>query len=234
MTPFELVPVIDLMGGLVVHARAGARDSYRPLERSVLSDSPEPEAVIQGLLALHPFRTLYIADLDAILKRGDHKPLIRELHEAFPQLHFWVDAGFAGECGCRRFLDAGLGDLVLGSESQIDLRLLETFKDEPRLVLSLDFKGDKPLGPEALFADPALWPERVIVMTLARVGAGAGPDLERLRAIRGLAPDRLVYAAGGMRDTGDIARLRDLGCAGVLLASALHDGRIDADSLAVD
>lgn len=234
MTGFELVPVIDLMGGLVVHARAGARDSYRPLERSVLTSSPEPKAVIAGLLALHPFRTLYIADLDAILKRGDHKPLIRELHEAFPGLRFWVDAGFAGECGCRRFLGAGLGDLVLGSESQADLRLLETLKGEPRLVLSLDFKGEEPLGPEALFADPTLWPERVIVMTLARVGAAAGPDLERLRSIRALAPDRRVYAAGGVRDAEDIATLRGLGCAGVLLASALHDGRIGAGSPALD
>ena len=48
--------------------------------------------------------------------------------------------------GCRRFLAAGLGDLVLGSESQGDLRLLELFGGEPRLILSLDFQGERPLG----------------------------------------------------------------------------------------
>ena len=31
MTAFEPIPVIDLMGGLVVHARAGERDRYAPL-----------------------------------------------------------------------------------------------------------------------------------------------------------------------------------------------------------
>ena len=124
---FELIPVIDLMGGLVVHARAGDRDRYRPLEHSRVSASPDPAAVIEGLLALHPFRTLYIADLDAIRKQGDHKAQIFALRQAFPQLRLWVDAGFAGECGCRRFLAAELGDLVLGSESQADLRLLDLF-----------------------------------------------------------------------------------------------------------
>ena len=36
-------------------------------------------------------------------------------------------------------------------------------------------------------------------MTLARVGAGGGPDLERLRALRAVAPGKRLYAAGGVR-----------------------------------
>lgn len=229
---FELIPVIDLMGGLVVHARAGERDRYRPLEGSAVCAGAAPEAVVRGLLALYPFRTLYIADLDAILKTGDHKPLIRELRRSFPELRLWVDAGFAAACSCKRFLAAEIGDLVLGSESQADLGLLQALRGEPQVVLSLDYQEDSPVGPGDLFATPELWPERVIAMTLARVGVGAGPDLERLDAIRAFAPDRRVYAAGGVRDGGDLAALRGLGCAGVLLASALHDGRLGAEELA--
>jgi phosphoribosylformimino-5-aminoimidazole carboxamide ribotide isomerase len=226
MASFELIPVIDLMGGLIVHARAGDRDRYRPLEHSRVSASAEPTAVVEGLLALHPFRTLYIADLDAIRKQGDHKALIFRLRQMFPQLDLWVDAGFAGECGCRRFLAAGLGRLVLGSESQADPRLLELFGADPRLVLSLDFQGERQLGAAALFASPERWPERVIAMTLARVGGGSGPDLERLRALRVAAPERRIYAAGGVRGPADLAALCELGCAGALVASALHDGRL--------
>jgi phosphoribosylformimino-5-aminoimidazole carboxamide ribotide isomerase len=232
MTAFELIPVIDLMGGLVVHARAGDRDSYRPLERSQVAASAEPAEVVRGLLALHPFRTLYIADLDAIRKRGDHKAAIFSLRERFPELGFWVDAGFAGECSCRRFLAAGLGDLVLGSESQDDLRLVELLAEEPRLILSLDFQGERQLGAADIFAAPGLWPARVIAMTLARVGAGAGPDLERLRALRAMAPGKRLYAAGGVRGPDDLADLRALGCAGVLVASALHDGHLGPEALA--
>ena len=80
MPNFEVIPVVDLMGGLVVHARAGERDRYRPLE-SPLAASSEPADVVRGLLALHPFRSLYIADLDAIQGRGDHVAAVRALKE---------------------------------------------------------------------------------------------------------------------------------------------------------
>jgi phosphoribosylformimino-5-aminoimidazole carboxamide ribotide isomerase len=226
MASFELIPVVDLMGGLVVHARGGQRDRYRPLERSVVAASPEPAVVVRGLLELHPFRTLYIADLDAIRKRGDHKLLVRELRQEFPETELWVDAGFAGECVCRRFLAAGLGTLVLGTESQADAELLRRLAGEPHVVLSLDFMGERALGASALFDAPEAWPERVVAMTLARVGARAGPDLERLREIRGRAPAKRVYAAGGVRGLDDLLALRQLGCAGALVASALHDGRL--------
>ena len=39
---------------------------------------------------------------------------------------------------------------------------------------------------------PDCWPERVIVMTLDRVGTHSGPDLERLRAIKAAANGRVT------------------------------------------
>jgi phosphoribosylformimino-5-aminoimidazole carboxamide ribotide isomerase len=63
-------------------------------------------------------------------------------------------------------------------------------------------------------------------MTLARVGSGAGPDLERLAALRKAGGDRAIYAAGGVRDAADLAALDRAGIAGALVATALHDGRI--------
>ena len=230
MAGFTLIPVIDLMGGIVVHARAGERARYEPL-RSRLADGSEAVDIVRGLVALHPFDTLYIADLNAIQRQGDHLLLIERLRAEFPQLTFWIDAGFEDVDRCRRFLDAELGELVLGSESQRDLAVLDTLKDEPRFVLSLDFKGDERLGPGALFEHTDLWPERVIVMTLARIGGAAGPDLARLAAIREQAPDRRLFAAGGVRDEDDLAALAATGAAGVLLASALHGGRLTAGEL---
>ncbi|MGD9510037.1 MAG: HisA/HisF-related TIM barrel protein [Geminicoccaceae bacterium] len=232
MAVFELIPVVDLMGGVVVHARAGDRDRYRPLAQSLVTASAEPVAVVEGLLGLHPFPALYIADLDAIRKQGDNTSTILALRHRFPELRLWVDAGFSGECSCRRFLAADLGNLVLGSESQSDLRLLERFGEDPRLVLSLDFQGERALGAAELFDDPGRWPTRVIAMTLARVGAGGGPDLERLRALRGMSPGTRLYAAGGVRGADDLRALVELGCAGALVASALHDGRLGRVELA--
>jgi phosphoribosylformimino-5-aminoimidazole carboxamide ribotide isomerase len=126
----------------------------------------------------------------------------------------------------RAFLEQGADHLVLGSEAQADHQLVESLRDDPRVVLSLDFRGDTLIGPPSLLATPAIWPRRVIVMTLARVGSAAGPDLERLAALQKLSGGRRVYAAGGLRHAGDLDELKNAGITGVLVASALHDGRL--------
>jgi phosphoribosylformimino-5-aminoimidazole carboxamide ribotide isomerase len=98
-------------------------------------------------------------------------------------------------------------------------------------VLSLDFHGDRFAGPSEILADAACWPDRVIVMTLARVGSGSGPDLARLAEVVARAGARSVYAAGGVRDRADVEALRLAGVAGVLVASALHADKITAGDL---
>lgn len=233
MRRLTVVPVIDLMDGRVVHARAGDRDNYRPLVGSVVTGSAEPLGVVADLLALAPFPLLYIADLDAIRKTGDHLAVIGAIKARFPALELWVDAGFADRAACARFLATGLGRLVLGSESQTDTAVLEAHAAGD-LVLSLDYRDDVPLGPARIFAEPALWPDRLVVMTLGRVGTGKGPDTGKLEAIAARAGGRRIYAAGGVRDGADLDRLEAMGCAGVLVASALHDGRLGAAELGLD
>ena len=61
----RIVPVIDIKGGVVVHARRGKRESYAPL-RSPLVQSSEPVAVARALTTLCRTRILYVADLDAL------------------------------------------------------------------------------------------------------------------------------------------------------------------------
>lgn len=219
----------------MVHARAGERERYRPLEGSRLTGSAEPVAVVEALLALHPFPALYIADLDAIRGRGDHRPLLAMLAARFPDLVLWVDAGVASEERLRELLALPAVRPVLGSESQSDPRLLERARSLAggRILLSLDWRGADALDPAGLRAWPELWPAEVIVMTLARVGTGAGPDLERLEEVRRRAgPMRRVFAAGGVRGLEDLLLLRERGIAGALVATALHDGRLGPAELA--
>jgi phosphoribosylformimino-5-aminoimidazole carboxamide ribotide isomerase len=220
---FAVVPVLDLRGGLVVRAKAGERHAYAPIA-TPLSASPDPVAVADGLLAALPAACLYLADLDAILGTGDNRGAIRRIARAHPVLNLWVDAGIASEAAARRFLEAGLGCVVLGSESQTDPELPRRLGEHA--VLSLDSRGDDLLGPAALHEDASLWPERVVVMTLARVGTASGPDWTRLEAVRGRKPAAAVYAAGGVRGPEDLARLKERGLAGALVASAIHDGRL--------
>ena len=221
----QVIPVVDLIGAQVVRAKMGDRDAYRPIE-TPLSRTPDPVDVVAGLLRLAPFATLYVADLDAIRGGGDNFAALARLRVAFPDLQLWIDNGAADASAVAAA--RAYGTPVLGSESQRDLDLIET---TPDALLSLDFRGDAFQGPPDLLARPCVWPEKIIVMTLGRVGSGAGPDLDRLASVRALAGKRRLYAAGGVRNCADLAALAGAGAAGVLVASALHDGRITAEDL---
>ena len=229
----ELIPVIDLMGGKAVRAERGDRARYRPLS-SALSPSPEPEAVLAAFLKLHPFSTVYVADLDAIERRGSNAMVLRRLRAAQPQITFWVDCGLSREAECRAWFSQNSDHLVLGSESLSDLTTLNALTaraEADRLLLSLDFRGAQFLGPSVLLEKPTAWPDRIICMTLERVGSGAGVDLGRLADLKRRAPQRRFYAAGGVRGEEDLARLTTAGAAGVLIASALHDGALTREAI---
>jgi phosphoribosylformimino-5-aminoimidazole carboxamide ribotide isomerase len=221
----EIIPVLDLKAGHVVHARQGQRDRYQPIVSS-LSPSSVPRDVLASLLRLYPFAKVYIADLDAIEQKGGHARDIGELARQYPAIEFWLDDGGAAPAALR-----GADNIrpVIGSETMHHTDALR-----PRnaaAILSLDFRGADFLGPPDLLDEPSLWPERVIVMTLARVGSGAGPDLERLAMMKRRAGARRLYAAGGVRDAADLEALRRAGAAGILVASALHDGRLSPADL---
>lgn len=222
----QIVPVIDLKGGKVVHARRGDRSAYAPL-RSPLARTADPIDVVRGLRNLFPFTGLYVADLDAIAGVGDHDDTLARLTEAFPGLEFWVDAGVSGLDAAADILAHPERHVVIGSESQTSDELLLELAANPRVILSLDFRGDDFLGHKEILDEPALWPGRVLVMTLSRVGSEQGPDLERIHAISALAQGRAIFAAGGVRSGVDLVALKDIGCAGALVATALHSGAID-------
>lgn len=224
----DVIPVIDVRHGVAVHARQGRRSEYRPLA-TPLAQSSDAVAVASGFLSLFPFRTMYVADLDGIEGRGRNAELPRQLAAALPGVAFWLDDGGTADGG----LSTASVMPVIGSESLSGADELKRLREAPpdRFVLSLDFRGESFLGPQGLLEDAALWPDRVIVMTLARVGAGAGPDLETLPEIVARAAARRVYAAGGVRNSGDLEALREAGAAGALIATALHAGTITAGDL---
>ena len=227
----RFIPVIDTLAGQVVRGVGGRRDDYRPLSTPLVASSAAPD-VVAAFLALHPFVAVYMADLDAIENDRPNVELALLLLSRFPGLELWLDAGFCSEAQIRPWLGHARLRPVLGSESQHDLSGYLGLRDAAGagVVLSLDFRGDEFVGPPALLADASCWPARVIAMTMDRVGIGAGPAQTRLRGVIGRRGDREVYAAGGVRGAEDVRRL-PAGCAGVLLASALHDGSLTSETL---
>lgn len=228
----DIIPVLDVAHGQVVHAVEGKRSAYRPIV-TPLANSTEPADLARGLRALFPFRKIYVADLDGIEGRGRNTRLVPSLSQVLPHTEIWIDAGTGSRGAARAVLAAPIATLVVGSESLESARVWHDIVAEApsRTVLSLDFRGDEFMGPEALLDDPTHWPSRVIVMTLDRVGSGGGPDIARLQEIALRAGSRRVYAAGGVRDRGDLDRIRSAGAAGALVASALHAQKITAGDL---
>jgi HisA/HisF family protein len=234
MNGFAVIPVIDLKDGMVVHASGGKRADYRPLE-TPFGPADDAIAIARALLALTGSPALYVADLDAIEGVGNHFDLCRDLDRALPDATLWIDAGFSDITDCAFWLPLG-ATLVIGSESLASLAAWEEIHGSfgESAVLSLDFEGNSLRGPAALLIDPALWPERTIAMDLARIGTGEGPDLERLKSVLAKAKAKrcAVYAAGGVRDSGDLERIVAAGASGALVATALHSGAITKNEIA--
>ena len=233
MTSFTIIPVLDLKHGKVVRARAGDRASYQPIV-TPLSATSEATDVLQGLRRVAPFSTVYIADLDAIAGEGGHGDVLRALRSMAPDVEFWLDGGFATTGAARAALQDGITP-VFGSESLANVEDLTTAGRSfgtTKLILSLDYRGTRFMGPPEIEQQPQLWPSRVILMTLDRVGTGAGPDFDALAALVERASGRAVFAAAGVRGEDDLDRLQAIGVAGVLVATALHDGRLSTAAVA--
>ncbi len=56
--------------------------------------------------------------------------------------------------------------------------------------------------------------------------------MDRLADIKRRAPDVMHYAAGSLRGASDLIRLKQAGARRVLVASALHEGRLNGVDLA--
>jgi len=224
----QIIPTIDLIKGVVVHARKGRRAAYRPLQTPLCSE-PTPHALIAAFLSLYPFDTIYLADLDALMGQGNHREMLGRLQNDYPMLKFWIDQGLP-ESGTVNWTANHVP--VIGSESlgAGHLSRLQAFRD--KFILSLDFMGEHLLGAHGLIEDPhELWPEKIIVMSLSRIGGNEGPDFQRLARFRAELPEKTLIAAGGLRGEDDLKRLKDLGIDGVLVASALHSGALGSSVL---
>jgi HisA/HisF family protein len=230
----RIVPVLDLKGGIVVHARRGHRADYAPL-RSPLVAGCEPVSVARALCAVCRTSSLYVADLDALAGEPADVPTLTSL-SAMAEL--WVDAGATTLERAAALARAGVARNVVGTESlgpdAADERPAAT--PAPRRMLSVDLRDGRLISPRAELAgrDPAaaaplataLGLREVLVIDLARVGAGSGPPLRAVAELAAALPGLAIYAGGGVRDHDDLRALESAGASGALVATALHEGRI--------
>jgi phosphoribosylformimino-5-aminoimidazole carboxamide ribotide isomerase len=229
-----IVPVLDLKGGIVVHARRGQRANYDPL-RSPLVDGCEPVEVARTLCAVCRTRNLYVADLDALAGKPVDEPTLAALGAVAEP---WVDAGATTPERAGALARAGAARNVVGTESLGPDALTGRFlaAPAPPRVLSVDLREGRVVSPDPQLAgrDPAaavplataLGVRELLVIDLARVGSGSGPPLRAVKQLADALPGVAIYAGGGVRDDDDLRALESAGAAGALVATALHEGRL--------
>jgi phosphoribosylformimino-5-aminoimidazole carboxamide ribotide isomerase len=248
----QIIPVLDLAGGVAVHAQAGERTRYAPLKSDLVPDRVgDAVALLRAFHAMLDVHECYVADLDAIQGGAIQRSLIRELaefHTGFAGA-LMVDAGASLPGGALEVLSCGASQVVVGLESLhafADLAAILQVVSPSRVVFSLDLRLGSPIihpamqdargaGPDALsLAEQAVatGAATILLLDLGRIGTGCGVDLGLLEALRRRFPRTRLLAGGGVLTRLDLERMRDAGCDGALIASAVHTGRVTAADLA--
>lgn len=236
----RVIPVIDLKDGAAVHAVRGERERYRPL-RSRIADGSDPVLVTRAVRERLGLDELYVADLDAIVGGPGHPDALAALAR---EARMMVDAGAADAAAVAALLELGAARVIIGTETLPGLdalaRITAALPDAP-LVLSLDLRAGRVLSPDPALAETTAAEalaglaeagiREAIVLDLARVGSGTGPDVTLLGELHARLPDLALLAGGGVRDAADLRALAAAGAAGALMATALHGGAIGAGDL---
>jgi len=226
-----IIPVIDLSQGVVVHAICGKRKSYQPIT-STISNNCKPESILSAFFKLYPFKIIYIADLDAIQGNGNQSKLINKFASKYKECEFWVDAGIH-QILIRKSNNTSKNiKFILGSENTIPLHNYEkTIKNNPDILLSLDFNKNGLINNSYLLNSSSIWPKKVIVMMLHNVGSNNGIDTKHLKNIISINKNSEIYLAGGIKNSNDIKSLNSKNIKGCLVATALHQQKITKKEL---
>jgi phosphoribosylformimino-5-aminoimidazole carboxamide ribotide isomerase len=226
----EVYPAVDILGGRCVQLVQGKRETA-----TVFGDPLDCARrwVRAGAEALH------VINLDGAF--GDHganagiiRGILRETG-VFMQL----GGGIRSLDDARRWLETGVDRIILGTLAVREPDSVDTLSTEvgpSRVMASVDARSGQVVveGWRAPGGDYLEWARR-----FEELGAGSllftNVDVEGLQeGIRTEPVERLlgatrlpVVVAGGVTTLGDVAALKALGAAGVVLGSALYSGKID-------
>jgi len=236
----KVIPVIDVLNGVAVHGVRGERERYQPL-KSILCRSADPLDIALTFESLG-FTSLYLADLDAILGGSANFTVYSQIMTQ-TCLDLMVDAGIADIARAEEVLATEVSKIVVGSETLESLDFLgQAVKafGEDKVVVSIDLKEGKVLSvSEAIASMDAvsfaqevrkIGVDQIILLDLDRVGTEQGINLALLRSVLEKTGVE-VLVGGGIRGIQELEELRKLGVSGALVATILHNGKLEVDEL---
>jgi len=231
---FRLIFVMDLLDGVVVHAKKGEREKYQPIHLfSSIINTSDPVQVIEEIKPVE----VYIADLNRVMNTGSNKDIIKEIRNKNRKTRIMIEYGIRGLYDLKEAAEAEIADnIVLGTETtSMDLLARASKSDiSGDISVSIDLFNKEVLTNDMkMKLDPLLlikalneYPIRdVIVLELDRVGTKSGIDFDFLaRAVE--FSEHNILCGGGVRSSEDVRKIEEIGVKGTLVATAVHDRAI--------
>jgi len=233
--PFELLPAIDLRGGLVVRLSEG--DFAR---ETVYADDP--------LEMVDRFRDagtrwIHVVDLDGA-KEGSRRQaalVARIVRVAGESVACEVAGGFRDDDSVAAALEAGAARVVVGTAALRDPafagRLIARHGSE-RIAIALDVRDGLAVGQgwvpgadgvpvaDALTVLADRGARLFVVTAIERDGLLGGPDVALLARLVAVGRGSIV-ASAGVSSIDDIVACRRIGCSGAVVGRAIYEGRLD-------
>ena len=234
MDNFRLILAVDLLNGMVVHAKKGEREKYEPIHLfSSIVSSSDPVRVIEEIKP----DEVYIADLNRLMGTGSNKEILKEIRNRNRKTRITLEYGIIRIEDLKEAVEAGIADsIILGTETASMDLIDEASKSDifNDICVSVDlFNKEVLTSDKRMKIDPLLlikelneYPIRdVIVLELDRVGTKSGIDFDFLACAVDFS-EHDILCGGGVRSCEDVHKMEEIGVKGVLVATAVHDEAI--------
>ncbi len=233
---FKVIPVLDLLNSIIVHAKKGERSKYRPL-KSYLFTSNDVVEIINSLKDKFGFNMFYIADLDSITKLKPNFEIFKDIYQ-IQNVDFLIDPGIRNFDDLKLFKNFGLKKIIIGIET------IERYEDilnginefgVRNIFLSIDLYQGLTISRDPALKNKNLLDllsilekvkvENIILLDLHRVGQKVGgipPTYLKFRSeFKGT-----LFVGGGIKNMEDILLYKSKNFDGVLIGTSLYDGTI--------
>ena len=242
MNKFRIIPVIDIMNGIAVHANKGLRNEYQPIHMK-FSQSSKPQDLMKVFLDEFQFSEVYVADLDSIIREKPNLELLREIVQS-TSLDIMLDAGIRNLYDVIAFKNLGLNKIILATETIDSFDIIDDAIKElgvEKIIISIDMKKKKLIsGSEEIsnmeiesiiqkISDRGI--KEIILLDLAKIGSLSGGSESNYESLRMRFPQIHFIIGGGVKDINDIQHLQNQGFKGALIATALHKGVISPENV---
>ncbi len=227
----KIFPAIDLYEGKAVRLYKGDYDNM-----TVYSEHPERVAEYFKNAGAEFIHTV---DLEGA--RDGNTPNIETVKKIINTsgLKVQIGGGVRSEEVIKRYLDAGVYRVILGTAAATDPEFLErvSAKYGGQIAVGCDLKDGrvatkgwrettKETAEDFFSRICTLGIKTVICTDISRDGAMQGTNTELYKSLsRKFSID--IIASGGVTDMNDIVRLRDMGLYGAILGKAFYIGAID-------